>query len=41
VAGLALWGARPPTKRIITGAVIVAAVVMDTYRTRRNRVRAH
>jgi ribose transport system permease protein len=40
-AGLAQIGASEPTKRIITGAVIVAAVVMDTYRTRRNRVRAH
>ncbi|QOK92320.1 ABC transporter permease [Ralstonia pseudosolanacearum] len=37
-AGLAQIGASEPTKRIITGAVIVAAVVMDTYRTRTNRV---
>lgn len=40
-AGLAQIGASEPTKRIITGAVIVAAVVMDTYRTRHNRVIAH
>ncbi|WP_199032895.1 ABC transporter permease, partial [Ralstonia sp. ASV6] len=36
-SGLAQIGASEPTKRIITGAVIVAAVVMDTYRTRRNQ----
>lgn len=36
-AGLAQIGASEPTKRIITGAVIVAAVVMDTYRSRRNQ----
>lgn len=40
-AGLAQIGASEPTKRIITGAVIVAAVIMDTYRTRHNRVIAH
>ncbi|WP_426394063.1 ABC transporter permease [Ralstonia sp. R-29] len=40
-SGLAQIGASEPTKRIITGAVIVAAVVMDTYRTRRNRVTTH
>jgi len=39
-AGLAQIGASEPTKRIITGAVIVVAVVLDTYRTRRNQRRA-
>ncbi|WP_176060550.1 ABC transporter permease [Paraburkholderia sp. BCC1876] len=34
-AGLAQIGATEPTKRIITGAVIVVAVVLDTYRSRR------
>lgn len=34
-AGLAQIGASEPTKRLITGAVIVAAVVLDTYRSRR------
>ncbi|KWC82067.1 ABC transporter permease [Burkholderia cepacia] len=38
-AGLAQIGANEPTKRIITGAVIVVAVVLDTYRSRRTRVR--
>ena len=36
-AGLAQLGVSEPTKRIITGAVIVLAVVLDTYRTRRER----
>jgi ribose transport system permease protein len=36
-AGLAQIGASEPTKRIITGAVIVLAVVLDTYRSRRSR----
>ncbi|GAB7537343.1 ABC transporter permease [Burkholderia sp. 22PA0099] len=36
-AGLAQIGANEPTKRIITGAVIVVAVVLDTYRSRRSR----
>lgn len=36
-AGLAQIGANEPTKRIITGAVIVVAVVLDTYRSRRRR----
>ncbi|CAJ0784693.1 Ribose import permease protein RbsC [Ralstonia psammae] len=40
-SGLAQIGASEPTKRIITGAVIVAAVVMDTYRSKRNRVKHH
>lgn len=35
-AGLAQIGASEPTKRIITGAVIVIAVVLDTYRSRRS-----
>lgn len=34
-AGLAQIGASEPTKRIITGAVIVIAVIIDTYRSRR------
>ncbi|HVU16910.1 MAG TPA: ABC transporter permease [Candidatus Didemnitutus sp.] len=34
-AGLAQVGASEPTKRIITGAVIVGAVVLDRYRVRR------
>jgi ribose transport system permease protein len=34
-AGLAQIGANEPTKRVITGAVIVVAVVLDTYRSRR------
>jgi ribose transport system permease protein len=34
-AGLAQIGATEPTKRIITGAVIVVAVVLDTYRSQR------
>ncbi|MBP5120951.1 ABC transporter permease, partial [Pseudomonas protegens] len=34
-AGLAQIGASEPTKRIITGAVIVIAVVLDTYRSQR------
>ncbi|CAB3759603.1 ABC transporter permease [Burkholderia puraquae] len=38
-AGLAQIGANEPTKRIITGAVIVVAVVLDTYRSRRTGVR--
>jgi len=39
-AGLAQIGASEPTKRIITGAVIVVAVVLDTYRSRRAQRRA-
>lgn len=38
-AGLAQIGANEPTKRIITGAVIVIAVVLDTYRSHRARGR--
>ncbi|MDR6676414.1 ABC transporter permease [Pseudomonas oryzihabitans] len=34
-AGLAQIGASEPTKRIITGAVIVVAVILDTYRSQR------
>jgi len=34
-AGLAQVGASEPSKRIITGAVIVAAVIVDTLRQRR------
>lgn len=33
-AGLAQVGAQEPTKRLITGCVIVAAVVLDYYRNR-------
>lgn len=35
-AGLAQIGASDPTKRIITGCVIVVAVIIDTLRQRRN-----
>lgn len=38
-AGLAQIGASEPTKRLITGAVIVLAVILDTYRSRRARQR--
>ncbi|GLU30393.1 ABC transporter permease [Trinickia caryophylli] len=38
-AGLAQIGANEPTKRIITGMVIVVAVVLDTYRSRRGTSR--
>jgi ribose transport system permease protein len=31
-AGLAQIGATEPTKRIVTGSVIVAAVILDAYR---------
>ncbi len=34
-AGLAQVGASEPSKRIITGAVIVVAVIIDTLRQRR------
>ena len=34
-AGLAQVGASEPAKRIITGAVIVVAVIIDTLRQRR------
>jgi len=36
-AGLAQIGASEPTKRIITGCVIIVAVVLDTLRERRAR----
>ena len=36
-AGLAQVGVSEPMKRIITGAVIVAAVILDTYRRRGER----
>ncbi len=38
--GLAQMGAQEPTKRLVTGCVIVAAVVLDYYRTRIRRVPA-
>ena len=38
VAGLAQVGASEPSKRIITGFVIVAAVIVDTLRQRRAKV---
>lgn len=38
-AGLAQIGATEPTKRIITGAVIVVAVILDTYRSHRAKRR--
>jgi ribose transport system permease protein len=34
-AGLAQLGASDPTKRIITGLVIVVAVIIDMYRNRK------
>ncbi|WP_272676939.1 ABC transporter permease [Providencia huaxiensis] len=36
-AGLAQVGASEPTKRFITGAVIIIAVVLDTYRSHLNK----
>ena len=36
-AGLAQAGASEPTKRIVTGAAIVAAVALDGWRRRRGR----
>ncbi len=36
-AGLAQVGASDPAKRVITGGVIIAAVLLDVYRTRRSR----
>lgn len=39
-AGLAQIGASEPSKRIITGAVIVLAVIIDTVRQRRAAARA-
>jgi ribose transport system permease protein len=36
-AGLAQIGTSEPTKRIITGAVIVLAVILDTYRGKKLR----
>ena len=32
--GLAQLGAQEPVKRLVTGGVIVAAVIVDFYRTR-------
>ena len=37
-AGLAQVGASEPSKRIITGFAIVAAVIVDTLRQRRAKV---
>ena len=34
-SGLAQMGAAEPVKRLVTGCVIVAAVVVDRYRSRR------
>ena len=34
-AGLAQIGAQEPTRRLVTGAVIVAAAILDRYRDRR------
>jgi ribose transport system permease protein len=39
-AGLAQIGASEPTKRIITGCVIIIAVILDMYRERRARRKA-
>ena len=36
-SGLAQAGAQEPTKRLVTGAVIVAAVVVDHFRHRREK----
>lgn len=36
-AGLAQVGASDPAKRVITGCVIIAAVLLDVYRNRRSR----
>jgi ribose transport system permease protein len=36
-AGLAQIGAQEPTKRLVTGGVIVAAVILDYYRNRLNK----
>ena len=33
-AGLAQVGVQEPTKRVVTGAVIVAAALLDYYRRR-------
>ncbi|MHB9009754.1 MAG: ABC transporter permease, partial [Limisphaerales bacterium] len=33
-SGLATVGARDETKRLVTGAVIIAAVILDQYRHR-------
>jgi len=38
-AGMAQIGASDPTKRIITGLVIIAAVMLDKYRDRRKQAR--
>jgi ribose transport system permease protein len=34
-AGLAQMGVQEPTRRLVTGGVIIAAVIVDYYRTRR------
>ena len=34
-AGLAQIGVQEPTRRLVTGAVIVVAAIVDYYRTRR------
>ena len=39
-AGLAQVGASEPAKRVVTGAVIVIAVVLDAYRHALSRARA-
>jgi ribose transport system permease protein len=36
-AGLAQMGVQEPTRRLVTGSVIIAAAVVDHYRTRRGR----
>jgi ribose transport system permease protein len=38
--GLAQLGAQEPVKRLVTGGVIVAAVIVDFYRTRQVARRA-
>jgi ribose transport system permease protein len=38
--GLIQMGAQEPTKRLITGAVIVLAVILDSYRRRKRGIEA-
>ena len=37
-AGLAQVGVQEPTRRLVTGSVIVASAVLDYYRTRRGHL---
>jgi ribose transport system permease protein len=38
-AGLAQRGVQEPTRRLVTGGVIVAAAIVDHYRAKRGRSR--